>query len=189
VPEASLATFVRRGAIGRRCSQGRPLDPGGLKIHLLGTNVGTVMTSGQRERQLWRLFGRLAGAGLVAATGAIHLDLYVTGYRTIPTIGWLFLLQIIAAFGLAALILVTGNRLVSAAGAGFAVSTLGGYVLSIWFGLFGFREVRTTAGVVAGVVEVAAFAVLGFLAVVPPVGAGAGSAPPARSYAGVWGVG
>jgi predicted lipoprotein with Yx(FWY)xxD motif len=146
------------------------------------------MTSGQQARQLWRLFGRLAGAGLVAATGAIHLDLYVTGYRTIPTIGWLFLLQIIAAFGLAALILVTGNRLVSAAGAGFALSTLGGYVLSIWFGLFGFREVRTTAGVVAGVVEVAAFAVLGFLAVVPPVGAGAGSAPPTRSYAGVPGV-
>jgi hypothetical protein len=30
--------------------------------------------------------------------GAIHLDLYVTGYKSIPTIGWLFLLQVIAAF-------------------------------------------------------------------------------------------
>ena len=27
---------------------------------------------------------RLAGAGLLAATGAIHLDLYLTGYRSIP---------------------------------------------------------------------------------------------------------
>ena len=28
------------------------------------------------------------------------MDLYLTGYRTIPVIGWLFLLQVIAAFGL-----------------------------------------------------------------------------------------
>src|SRR5499425_606803 len=47
-----------------------------------------------------RLMLRLAGAGLLIATAAIHLDLYLTGYRTIPVIGWLFLLQVIAAFGL-----------------------------------------------------------------------------------------
>jgi hypothetical protein len=35
---------------------------------------------------------RLAGGGLLIAAGAIHLDLYLTGYRSIPTIGWLFLL-------------------------------------------------------------------------------------------------
>jgi hypothetical protein len=34
---------------------------------------------------------RVSGAALLIATAAIHLDLYVTGYRTIPTIGWLFL--------------------------------------------------------------------------------------------------
>jgi predicted lipoprotein with Yx(FWY)xxD motif len=103
---------------------------------------------------------RIGGAGLLAATGAIHLDLYLTGYRSIPTIGWLFLLQVIAAFGLAGLVAVSGSRLASAAGAGFALSTLGGYLLSVWIGLFGFTEVRTTAGIVAGVLEVAAFAVL-----------------------------
>ena len=112
----------------------------------------------------WRLGLRLAGAGLLAAAGAIHLDLYLTGYRTIPTIGWLFLLQVIAAFALALAVLVTGSRLAAAAGAGFALATLGGYLLSIWAGLFGFREVRTTAGIVAGVIEVAAFAVLAVLA-------------------------
>lgn len=110
---------------------------------------------------------RVAGAGLLIATAAIHLDLYLTGYRTIPTVGWLFLLQVIAGFGLGALVLVTGNRLVAAAGAGFALSTLGGYLLSVQFGLFGFREVRTTAGIVAGIIEVAAFAVLAALAAVP----------------------
>jgi predicted lipoprotein with Yx(FWY)xxD motif len=110
---------------------------------------------------------RIAGAGLLIATAAIHLDLYLTGYRTIPTIGWLFLLQVIAGFGLAALVLVTGTRLAAAAGAGFALSTLGGYLLSVQFGLFGFREVRTTAGIVAGIIEVAAFAALAALAAVP----------------------
>jgi len=110
---------------------------------------------------------RIVGAGLLAATAAIHLDLYLTGYRNIPTIGWLFLLQVIAGFALAAAVLATGNQIVAALGAGFAVATLGGYLLSIWFGLFDFKEVRTTAGIVAGIIEVAAFAVLALLAVTP----------------------
>jgi predicted lipoprotein with Yx(FWY)xxD motif len=116
---------------------------------------------------------RVAGSGLLIATAAIHLDLYLTGYRTIPTIGWLFLLQVIAAFalGLAVLAipgrLVAAGRLAAAAGAGFALATLAGYLLSVWIGLFGFKEVRTTAGIAAGVVEVAAFAVLATLALAP----------------------
>ena len=120
---------------------------------------------------------RVTGAGLLAATAAIHLDLYLTGYRNIPTIGWLFLLQIIAGFALAAAVLATGNQVVAALGAGFAVATLGGYLLSIWIGLFGFTEVRTTAGIVAGIIEVAAFAVLALLANTPPA---AGSRGPGQ---------
>jgi predicted lipoprotein with Yx(FWY)xxD motif len=111
-----------------------------------------------------RLALRLAGAGLLIAAGAIHLDLYLTGYRSIPTIGWLFLLQVIAAFALGVVVLATGEWLAAAAGAGFALATLGGYLLSLWIGLFGFKEVRTTAGIVAGVIEVAAFAALAGLA-------------------------
>ena len=111
---------------------------------------------------------RVVGAAGLAATGAIHLDLYTNGgFRHIPTIGWLFLLQVIAAFGLAVLQLVPGGRLMALLGAGFAVATLGGYLLSIWFGLFGFHEVRTTAGIVAGLIEVATFAVLATVALTP----------------------
>jgi predicted lipoprotein with Yx(FWY)xxD motif len=110
---------------------------------------------------------RVTGAGLLFATGGIHLDLYLTGYQTVPTIGWLFLLQVISAFGLGAVVLASGSRLASAAGAGFALATLGGYLLTLWIGLFGFREVRTTAGIVAGVVEVGAFAALSALALAP----------------------
>ena len=123
---------------------------------------------------------RITGAGLLIATGAIHLDLYLTGYRSIPTIGWLFLLQVIATFALALAILVAPLVLasrpaldagLSAAGAGFALATLGGYLLSLWVGLFGFKETRTTAGIVAGVIEIAAAAALGMLALTPAPGA------------------
>ena len=114
-----------------------------------------------------RLVLRFTGAALLAVTAAIHLDLYLTGYRTIPTIGVLFLLQVIAAFLLAIAVAATGNRIIALLGAGFAIATLGGYLLSIWVGLFGFREVRTTAGIVAAVVEIAAFAVLAGLALIP----------------------
>src|SRR5215468_6146056 len=123
--------------------------------------------TGQPSRRHLRLGLRLAGAGLLVASGAIHLDLYLTGYQSIPTIGWLFLLQVIAAVGLPAAILASGSRLVAAAGAGFALATLGGYLLSVWIGLFGFKEIRTTAGIVAGVIEAAAFAALAALAAAP----------------------
>jgi predicted lipoprotein with Yx(FWY)xxD motif len=86
--------------------------------------------------------------------------LYVTGYNSIPTIGPLFLLQIIAAFLLAVVIPLTGLRLAYAAGAGFGLATLGGYLLTLEVGLFGFTEVRTTAGIVAAIIDVAIFAVL-----------------------------
>jgi predicted lipoprotein with Yx(FWY)xxD motif len=125
---------------------------------------------------------RVAGSGLLIATAAIHLDLYLTGYQTIPTIGWLFLLQVIAAFGLGLAVLAIPRRLVipgrlaAAAGAGFALATLVGYLLSVWIGLFGFKEVRTTAGIAAGLVEVAAFVALAALALAPAANAPTGGA-------------
>jgi predicted lipoprotein with Yx(FWY)xxD motif len=139
--------------------------------------VITVMNAQRRPGEGARLLLRIIGAGLLIATAAIHLDLYLTGYRTIPTIGWLFLLQVIAAFALGLLVLVTRSRLVAAAGALFALSTLGGYLLTVQFGLFGFREVRTTAGVVAGIIEVLAFAVLAYLAATPNAAPGVAGGP------------
>src|SRR5580698_4518002 len=152
--------------------------------------LGTTGAAGQAGREHgkppggWpRAVERVVGSGLLIATAAIHLDLYLTGYRTIPTIGWLFLLQVIAAFGLGLAVLVIPSRLVAAsrlaaaAGAGFALATLGGYLLSVWTGLFGFKEVRTTAGITAGIVEVAAFAVLAALALAPAPAGGAAGAP------------
>ena len=108
---------------------------------------------------------QVAGALLLAVSAAIHLDLYVTGYRSIPTIGWLFLLQVIVAFVLTATVLVTHSSLAAAASAGFALSTLGAYLLAVWSGLFGFKEIRTRVGIAAGLIEVAAFGVLALAAI------------------------
>ena len=108
-------------------------------------------------RQPWL---RVAGALLLVVSAAIHLDLYLTGYRSIPTIGWLFLVQFLVAFVLAIGALVTHSRLVAVAGAAFALSTLGCYLLAVWIGLFGYKEIRTRAGIAAGLIEVAAFATL-----------------------------
>ena len=122
-------------------------------ITVVGSKRGTSLPR-------WSWYYGIAGAALLVALGAIHLDLYLTGYKSIPTIGWLFLLQVITSFVLAVAILVTRHWLAAAAGAGFAISTLGGYLLSLKPGLFGFTEVRTTAGIVAAIIDVAAFAVL-----------------------------
>jgi hypothetical protein len=53
----------------------------------------------------------VVGLGLLIVTGAISLDLYLTGYRTIPAISRLFLLQVIAAFGLGLAALGVPSRL------------------------------------------------------------------------------
>jgi predicted lipoprotein with Yx(FWY)xxD motif len=103
---------------------------------------------------------RVAGALLLAASATIHLYLYLTGYRSIPTIGWLFLMQFIVGYILTVAVLVTHSRIAAAASAAFALSTISAYLLAIWGGLFGFREIRTRAGIAAGLIEVAAFGVL-----------------------------
>jgi len=126
---------------------------GDCVIRFMGSMKGASL-----PRRSW--YYGIVGAALLIASGSIHLDLYLTGYRSIPTIGWLFLLQVISAYALAVAIPVTRLWLATASGAVFSLSVLGGYLLSLKVGLFGFTEVRTTAGIVAGIIDVAAFAVL-----------------------------
>jgi hypothetical protein len=103
----------------------------------------TALTTGRRPATglLWGL--RLVGAALLAVMGWIHLDLWEAGYRDIDVIGPAFLLNAIAGFGLAALLLVTPwplLRWVAALGALTALGTLGGLLLATTVGLFGFVE-------------------------------------------------
>ena len=80
---------------------------------------------------------------------------------------------------LALLNLFFSRRIWALVGGGFALSTLAGYLLSVWVGMFGFHETRTSAGVVAAILEITTFVVLfayaGFVAPAPardPLGLG-----------------
>jgi hypothetical protein len=93
-----------------------------------------------RQAQLASVFLRVLAAGLLIWIGIIHLHLWQEGYRFISTNGPLFLADAIAAFMLAAAMLIRAVPGVGLAGIGFAATTLGALVVSLVVGLFGFRE-------------------------------------------------
>jgi hypothetical protein len=103
----------------------------------------------------------VAGAVLLVVSAVIHLHLWSTGYRHIPTIGPLFLLQGIVGIALALLVAGTRRGWAALIGAGFAASTIGGLVLSVEVGLFGFKDSITAPDATLSlVVESAAVLVL-----------------------------
>ena len=83
---------------------------------------------------------RAGCAALLAWIGYIHLHLWLEGYRQIPTDGPLFLVDAVAAFVLAAVLLAFARPLAGLLAAGYAAATLGALVISLTVGLFGFRE-------------------------------------------------
>lgn len=95
---------------------------------------------------------RVVCAGLLIWVAAIHLHLWTEGYRDIPTVGPLFLADAAAGFVLAAVLLVWPRPLVGLLGAGFMISTLGGLIISLNFGLFGFRESADASFVIDSII-------------------------------------
>jgi hypothetical protein len=79
-------------------------------------------------------------AAAVVSSALIHLHLWMNGYRHLPTIGPLFLAQVIAGAVVALLVLVVRNVLASIIAFVFVASTLGGFLISINVGLFGFQD-------------------------------------------------
>ena len=70
---------------------GLNLPTGDVVYPVMGRDVDATVAGRRRQRQMrgWpQLALRVTGAGLLAASAGIHLDLYLTGYRSIPTIGW-----------------------------------------------------------------------------------------------------
>jgi hypothetical protein len=128
--------------------------------------VSRAAPADRRPALEWPL--RVLGALLLAAMAWIHVDLWLDGYRTIDLIGPAFLLNAIAGFGLAVLLLVTPRALlgwVALLGALTAAGTLAGLLLSTTVGLFGFVETTQAALWWESFwVEVAAVVVLGALA-------------------------
>ncbi len=99
---------------------------------------------------------RAVAAVLVIATGAIHLYLYQDGFSAVPTIGRLFLGNFAVGIVLGLAMLLRGRPIWGLAGAGFCLGTLGGFLVSVHWGLFGYQETLSGAWQErAAVVEVA----------------------------------
>ena len=84
-------------------------------------------------------------AGLLLVWSAfIHVHLWKSdGYRHIPTIGPLFVLQSIVGMLMGVAVVAVRRFWIAVLGAGFAASTLAGFLLSVGVGLFGFQDTWT----------------------------------------------
>src|SRR6202042_300906 len=161
------ASRDHRGS-GPPIGRARPSYSRHIRRTLRYTFVGPLGSAATRAAITLSL---VAGSVLLASSGVIHLQLWATGYRTIPTIGPLFLLQGIAGVLLAVVLLLWRRLLVVVAGAGFMVATIGGLLVSVKFGLFGFMD--TFAAPYAGlsvVLESAGAVVLGVVSTVLVLG-------------------
>jgi hypothetical protein len=102
----------------------RPADLGSLPWRV----VTTVMIAG--------------GAVCLAGSGVIHLYLWGKqyGYRDVPTIGPLFLIQGITAILIGLIVIVSRQVGVLLVAAGMLVTSVIALVLAIEVGLFGFKD-------------------------------------------------
>jgi hypothetical protein len=95
---------------------------------------------GSGGRRAAALLLRLTCVALLAWIGAVHLHLWLEGYRQIPTDGPLFLLDAVTGLLLAAVLLAWPAPLTGLLAAGYTASTLGALLISLTVGLFSFRE-------------------------------------------------
>jgi hypothetical protein len=119
-----------------------------------------------------KTLSRLAAVAILV-TGAVHLELWLWhGYRGIPTVGTLFLLNAISAAVIAVGLVWRGGWLLELAGLGYAATTLAAFFISVYHGLFGFIDtLHGTPQAVAAIAEVAAIVLLASALVVPRAGA------------------
>ena len=107
---------------------------------------------------------RLLAAGLVLAGGLIHYDLWSGGYRFIPSIGPLFLANLVASVLVALALLITGRPAILAAGVALTLGSLGALVASRTVGLLGFTESWTDQSFQVVAAEAAAVVALAMVA-------------------------
>jgi hypothetical protein len=102
--------------------------------------------SGVRPRRsplgLWVLY--LCDAGLMIASGLIHLHLWDIAYRHVKTLDQLFLVQVVACLVLAVALLVTRRLIVVAASLLLMAGTIVGFLLARSVGIFGFKLTFTS---------------------------------------------
>ena len=103
----------------------------------------TALQEGHRTRPgrhaglRWLLY--LADAGLLVASGLIHLHLWDIAYRHVKTLDVLFLVQVVLCLLAAVALLATRRLLVTVAAAALLAGTLVGFLLARTVGIFGFK--------------------------------------------------
>jgi hypothetical protein len=113
----------------------------------------------QRPRWLWLLY--VCDAGLMIASGLIHLHLWDIAYRHVKTLDQLFLVQVVAALVLAVALLVTRHVLVVVASLLLMAGTIVGFLLARSVGIFGFKLTFSSGlATTVLVVEIAAVVLL-----------------------------
>ena len=101
----------------------------------------------------------IVDAGLLITSGLIHLHFWNIAYRHVPTLGPLFLVQVIATL-LTAIALVATRRLIVVAAAFLLMGgTIVGFILVRTVGLFNFK-LGFTSGLAATVLVVEAVAMV-----------------------------
>jgi hypothetical protein len=86
---------------------------------------------------LWFLY--VCDAGLLIASGLIHLHLWDIAYRHVKTLDRLFLVQVAACVVLAVALLVTRRLIVVLASLLLMAGTIVGFLLARSVGIFGFK--------------------------------------------------
>jgi hypothetical protein len=124
-----------------------------------------------RERQsatrsqglMWVLY--ICDAGLLVASGLIHLHFWDIAYRDVKTLKVLFLIQVALALLAALTLLVTRHLLVIAGSMALLAGTIVGFILVRTVGLFGFK-LTFTSGLAATVlvIEIVAIVLLAITA-------------------------
>lgn len=119
----------------------------------------------------------VVGGVLLVCSAYIHVRLWKSeGYRHIPTIGPLFIVQSIVGMVIGVAVVAVRRVWAAVLGAGFALSTMAGFLLSVEVGLFGFQDTWSAPfAQQAFFIEVAAAIVLivaGALCLTSPAGTG-----------------
>jgi hypothetical protein len=101
----------------------------------------------------------IVDAGLLLTSGLIHLHFWNIAYRHVPTLGPLFLVQVIATLLIAVALVATRRLIVVAAAFLLMGGTIVGFILVRTVGLFNFK-LGFTSGLAATVLVVEAVAMV-----------------------------
>jgi hypothetical protein len=133
--KTSIRASTSARSLSIRLSRWRRITIMKLDLLLLGPRRLTKSTR-------WVATAAFVVGGLLLVWSAyIHVRLWKSdGYRHIPTIGTLFILQSSAGMVIGVAVVAVRRVWVAVLGAGFALSTMAGFLLTVEVGLFGFQD-------------------------------------------------